>query len=249
MSGHSKWATIKRKKGAIDAKRGKIFTKLLKEIMVAARIGGGDPLGNMRLKTAIIAAKAENVPKDNIDRAIKKGTGDLEGESYEEIVYEGYAPGGVAVLVETMTDNRVRTAGEVRHAFAKRGGNMGEPGSVSWMFEKMGLIWVDKNISDEETLMTISLEAGANDMIDNEDEWEIRTSPESFEKIKEELEKNKITIKSSEIQMVPSNTIFIDNEDTASQILKMMDMLDDCDDVQKVWANFDIPEHILEKVG
>jgi len=249
MSGHSKWATIKRKKGAIDAKRGKIFTKLLKEIMVAARIGGGDPLGNMRLKTAIIAAKAENVPKDNIDRAIKKGTGDLEGESYEEIVYEGYAPGGVAVLVETMTDNRVRTAGEVRHAFAKRGGNIGEPGSVSWMFEKLGLIWVDKSVSDEETLMTISLEAGANDMIDNEDEWEIRTSPESFEKIKEELEKNKITIKSSEIQMVPSNTIFIDNEETAGLILKMMDMLDDCDDVQKVWANFDIPEHILEKVG
>jgi YebC/PmpR family DNA-binding regulatory protein len=249
MSGHSKWATIKRKKGAIDAKRGKIFTKLLKEIMVAARIGGGDPLGNMRLKTAILAAKAENVPKDNIDRAIKKGTGDLEGESYEEIVYEGYAPGGVAVIVETMTDNRVRTAGEVRHAFAKRGGNLGEPGSVSWMFEKMGLIWVDKSVADEETLMTISLEAGANDMIDNEDEWEIRTSPESFEKVKEELDKNKITIKSSEIQMVASNMIFVDNEDTASQILKLMDMLDDCDDVQKVHANFDIPEHILEKVG
>ncbi len=249
MSGHSKWSTIKHKKAAQDAKRGKIFTKLIKEITVAARLGGGDPAANPRLRAAISAAKNANMPKDNIERAIKKGTGELEGVSYEDVTYEGYGPGGVAVLVETITDNRQRTVAEVRHIFAKRGGSMGEPGSVAWMFSKKGLIVVEKDKVDEETLMEIALEAGADDLEEQESEWEIVTAPEDFSKVKEALESRNIPILSADITMVPQNTVRVEDEQKASQLMKLMEALEDNDDVQHVYANFDIPEKILEKVA
>ncbi len=249
MSGHSKWSTIKHKKAAQDAKRGKIFTKLIKEITVAARLGGGDPAANPRLRAAISAAKNANMPKDNIERAIKKGTGELEGVSYEDVTYEGYGPGGVAVLVETITDNRQRTVAEVRHIFAKRGGSMGEPGSVAWMFSKKGLIVVEKDKVDEETLMEIALEAGADDLEEQESEWEIVTAPEHFSKVKEALESRNIPILSADITMVPQNTVRVEDEQKASQLMKLMEALEDNDDVQHVYANFDIPEKILEKVA
>ncbi len=249
MSGHSKWSTIKHKKAAQDAKRGKIFTKLIKEIMVAARLGGGDPSANPRLRAAIAAAKSENMPKDRIERAIKKGTGEIEGVYYEEVTYEGYAPGGVAVLIEAMTDNRQRTVAEMRYLFSKRGGNLGEPGSVAWIFEKKGLIIVEKDKVDEDTLMTIALEAGADDLQEQEKEWEIHTSPEDFEKVKAELEKNSIPFVSAQITMVPKTTVKIEDEKQASQVLKLMEALEDHDDVQHVYANFDIPDAILEKVA
>ncbi len=249
MSGHSKWSTIKHKKGAQDAKRGRIFTKLIKEIMVAARLGGGDPSGNPRLRAAIAAAKSENMPKDNIERAIKKGTGELEGVTYEEITYEGYGPGGIAVLVEAMTDNRQRTVAEMRYIFSKRGGNLGEPGSVAWIFEKKGLILVNKDKVDEDTLMTIALDAGADDLQEQENEWEVHTSPEDFEKVKTELENNDISISSAQVTMVPKNTVKIEDEKQAGQVLRLMEALEDHDDVQNVYANFDIPDFILEKVG
>jgi YebC/PmpR family DNA-binding regulatory protein len=249
MSGHSKWSTIKHKKAAQDAKRGKAFTKIIKEIMVAARIGGGDLTANPRLRTAIAAAKAENMPKDNIERAIKKGTGELEGVNYEEVKYEGYGPGGVAILVETISDNRQRTVADIRHIFAKRGGNLGEPGSVAWIFEKKGLILVEKNKVDEETLMNIVLEANAQDIQEQENEWEIYTTPESFEDVKSALESNNIPILSAEVTMLPSNTIFIENEKQASQLLMLMEDLEENSDVQNVYANFDIPDKIFEKVS
>ena len=249
MSGHSKWSTIKHKKAAQDAKRGKAFSKIIKEIMVAARIGGGDLAANPRLRTAIAAAKAENMPKDNIERAIKKGTGELEGVNYEEVTYEGYGPGGVAVLVETISDNRQRTVADVRHLFAKRGGNLGEPGSVAWIFEKKGLILVEKNKADEETLMSIALEANAEDIQEQESEWEIYTAPESFEDVKSALESNNIPILSGEVTMLPGNTVSIENENQASQLLILMEDLEENSDVQNVYANFDIPDKILEKVG
>ena len=249
MSGHSKWSTIKHKKAAQDAKRGKIFTKLIREIMVAARLGGGDPSANPRLRAAIAAAKSENMPKDRIERAIKKGTGEIEGVYYEEVTYEGYAPGGVAVLIEAMTDNRQRTVAEMRYLFSKRGGNLGEPGSVAWIFEKKGLIIVEKDKVDEDTLMTIALEAGADDLQEQEKEWEIHTSPEDFEKVKAELEKNSIPFVSAQITMVPKTTVKIEDEKQASQVLKLMEALEDHDDVQHVYANFDIPDAILEKVA
>ncbi len=249
MSGHSKWSTIKHKKAAQDAKRGKIFTKLIREIMVAARLGGGDPSANPRLRAAIAAAKSENMPKDRIERAIKKGTGEIEGVYYEEVTYEGYAPGGVAVLIEAMTDNRQRTVAEMRYLFSKRGGNLGEPGSVAWIFEKKGLIIVEKDKVDEDTLMTIALEAGADDLQEQEKEWEIHTSPEDFEKVKAELEKNSIPFVSAQITMVPKTTVKVEDEKQASQILKLMEALEDHDDVQHVYANFDIPDAILEKVA
>jgi len=249
MSGHSKWSTIKHKKAAQDAKRGKIFTRLIREIMVAARLGGGDPSSNPRLRAAIAAAKSENMPKDRIERAIKKGTGEIEGVYYEEVTYEGYAPGGVAVLIEAMTDNRQRTVAEMRYLFSKRGGNLGEPGSVAWIFEKKGLIIVEKDKVDEDTLMTIALEAGADDLQEQEKEWEIHTTPEDFEKVKAELEKNSIPFTSAQITMVPKNTVKIEDEKQASQVLKLMEALEDHDDVQNVYANFDIPDAILEKVA
>ncbi len=249
MSGHSKWSTIKHKKAAQDAKRGKIFTKLIKEITVAARLGGGDPAANPRLRAAIDAAKAQNMPKNNIERAVKKGTGELEGVSYEEVTYEGYGPGGVAVLVETITDNRQRTVAEVRHIFAKRGGSMGEPGSVAWIFEKKGLIVIEKSKVDEDTLMDAALEAGAEDIQDSGTEWEIETRPENLEKVKKALEDAGIEILSAEVSMVPSNTIDIQDEKQAEQLMKLMNALEDNDDVQHVYANFDIPDELLEKVA
>ncbi|MEA1991889.1 MAG: YebC/PmpR family DNA-binding transcriptional regulator [Thermodesulfobacteriota bacterium] len=249
MSGHSKWSTIKHKKAALDAKRGKAFSKIIKEVTVAARIGGGDVAANPRLRTAIAAAKAENMPKDNIERAIKKGTGELEGANYEEVTYEGYGPGGVAILVETISDNRQRTVADVRHLFAKRGGNLGEPGSVAWIFEKKGLILVEKDKADEETLMTIALEADAEDIQEQESEWEIYTALESFEDVKSALEANNIPVLSAEVTMLPGNTVSIEDEKQAGQLLILMEALEENSDVQNVYANFDIPDEILEKVG
>ena len=249
MSGHSKWSTIKHKKAATDAKRGKIFTKLIKEITVAARLGGGDPSANPRLRAAIDAAKGQNMPKSNIERAVKKGTGELEGVSYEEITYEGYGPGGVAVLVETITDNRQRTVAEVRHLLSKRGGNMGEPGSVSWVFEKKGLVVIEKDKVDEETLMDVALEAGADDIRDEGSEWEVETSPEDLPSVRDAIKEAGIEIISAEVSMVPSNTVKLEDEKQAKQMLLLMEALEENDDVQNVYANFDIPEEILEKVA
>ena len=249
MSGHSKWSTIKHKKAATDAKRGKIFTKLIKEITVAARLGGGDPSANPRLRAAIDSAKSQNMPKSNIERAIKKGTGELEGVNYEEITYEGYGPGGVAVLVETITDNRQRTVAEVRHLLSKRGGNMGEPGSVSWVFEKKGLVVIEKDKVDEETLMDVALEAGADDIRDEGSEWEVETAPEALPAVRDAIKEAGIEIISDEVSMVPSNTVKLEDEKQAKQMLLLMEALEENDDVQNVYANFDIPEDILKKVA
>lgn len=249
MSGHSKWSTIKRKKGAIDAKRGKIFTRLIKEITVAARAGGGDPDGNPRLRAAIATAKTENMPKDNIARAIKKGTGEIAGEIYEEIMYEGYGPGGVAVLVECMTDNRNRTVADVRHFFSKNNGNLGEFGCVSWMFEKKGLIQVDKGNTSEEEMMDMALEAGAEDVIEEESEFQIHTSPEDFETVRSALEEKGLKFVSAQISMVPKNTVEVTDEKVARALMRMMDSLEDHDDVQNVYANFDIDDALMEQIS
>jgi YebC/PmpR family DNA-binding regulatory protein len=246
MSGHSKWHTIKHKKGALDAKRGKVFTKLIKEITVAARTGGtGDLDGNARLRKAVTDAKAQNMPNDTIDRAIKRGTGELEGVNYDEITYEGYGIGGVAVLVETMTDNRNRTVAEIRHLFSKNGGNMGEAGSVAWMFDKKGLIIVDKEAKSEEELFEIAIEAGADDMKDEGDIYEIYTAPENFDAVEEAIKAAGITPQASEISMIPQNYIKLEGED-AKKMLKLYEAIDDNEDVQKVYANFDIDESEME---
>jgi len=249
VSGHSKWSTIKRKKGANDAKRGKIFTKLIKEITIAARMGGGDPAGNPRLRSAITAAKAENMPKDNIARAIKKGTGDLDGAVYEEILYEGYGPGGVAVLVETMTDNKNRTVADVRHFFAKSGGNLGESGCVAWMFDKKGSIVIDKEGVDEEELMELAIEAGAEDVVEEETTFQILTEPDDFSEVVEALEKAGIKCQEAAIAMIPKNTVEVTEEKTARSLLKLLDNLEDNDDVQKVHANFDISDELMETLS
>ena len=250
MSGHSKWSTIKRKKGAVDIKRGKIFSKLNKEIMVAARIGGADPTGNPRLRAAITAARTENMPKDNIDRAIKKGTGDLDGASnFEEVIYEGYGPAGVALLVESLTDNKNRTVSEVRHLFSKFGGSMGEAGCVAWMFDKKGVIAVNKDAVSEDALMEAALEAGAEDLQTGESEYEVITDLASFDKVKTTLEEQGFPIEVAEIQMHPKTTVRVDEEKPAQQLLKLMEMLEDNDDVQNVFANFDIPDSLLEAMG
>ncbi|RNC73178.1 MAG: YebC/PmpR family DNA-binding transcriptional regulator [Desulfuromonadales bacterium] len=246
MSGHNKWSTIRHKKGAADAKRGKIFTKIIKEITVAAKLGGGDPAGNPRLRTAVDKAKAENMPKDNIDRAIKKGTGELEGVTYEEIVYEGYGPGGVAVLVEAMTDNRNRTVGEVRSTFTKCNGNMGEAGCVSWMFDKRGLIVVPKS-ADFEKLFEAALEAGADDVVDEEEQYEVLTDPAAFIAVREAMERAGFTYDSAEITMIPQTMVKLDGKN-AENMLKLMDRLEDNDDVQNVYANFDISTEEMEKL-
>jgi len=246
MSGHNKWSTIKHKKGAADAKRGKIFTKIIKEITVAAKLGGGDPAGNPRLRSAIDKAKGENMPKDNIERAIKKGTGELEGVNYEEIVYEGYGPGGVAVLVECMTDNRNRTVGEVRSTFTKCNGNMGETGCVSWMFDKKGLIVVGKD-ADFEKLFEVALEAGAEDVVDEEEQYEVLTDPTTFIEVREALEKAGFAYESAEITMIPQTMVKLDGKN-AENMLKLMDRLEDNDDVQNVYANFDISTEEMEKL-
>ena len=242
MSGHSKWHTIKHKKGALDAKRGKIFTKLIKEITVAARTGGsGDVEANARLRKAVSDAKGQNMPNDTIDRAIKRGTGELEGVAYDEITYEGYGPNGVAVMVETMTDNRNRTVAELRHIFSKNGGNLGESGSVAWMFDKKGYIVVDKAAKTEDELFEIAIEAGADDMQDEGDVFEIFTAPDSFEAVNDAIKKAGIEPQAAEVSMVPQNYIELTGAD-AKTMMKLYDALEDNDDVQKVYANFDIDE-------
>ncbi|MDK9708757.1 MAG: YebC/PmpR family DNA-binding transcriptional regulator [Desulforhopalus sp.] len=249
MSGHSKWSTIKRKKGAIDAKRGKIFTRLIKEITVAARAGGGDPEGNPRLRTAVAAAKTENMPKDNIARAIKKGTGEIAGEVYDEIMYEGYGPGGVAILVECMTDNRNRTVADVRHFFAKSNGNLGESGCVSWMFEKKGLITIDKKITTEEKLMDLALESGAEDVVEEEAEFQVFTSPEEFENVRAALEGAGLTFLDASISMIPKNTVEVTDEKVAKSLMKLMENLEDHEDVQNISSNFDIDDALMEQIS
>ena len=249
MSGHSKWSSIKHKKGAADAKRGKIFSKLIKEITVAARMGGGgDPASNPRLRTAIQAAKNENMPKDNIERAIKKGTGELEGANYEENIYEGYGPGGAAVFIESLTDNKNRAVSEIRHIFSKYGGNMGETGCVAWMFTKKGYISVLKSEVQEETLMETVLEAGAEDVREDDKYFEVITAPEDFETVKGAIETASIAFETAEVTMVPSNTTDLTGKD-AERMIKLMDAMDDCDDVQKVHTNADIPDELIENMG
>ncbi|CAN5412780.1 YebC/PmpR family DNA-binding transcriptional regulator [soil metagenome] len=246
MSGHSKWHTIKHKKGATDAKRGKIFTKMIKEITVAARTGAsGDVDSNARLRKAVTDAKAVNMPNDTIDRAIKRGMGDLDGVNYDEITYEGYGVGGVAVLVETMTDNRNRTVAEIRHIFSKNGGNMGESGSVAWMFDKKGYIVVDKAAKSEDELFEIAIEAGADDMQDEGDVFEIFTTPDNFEPVHEAIKAAGIEPQAAEISMIPQNYIKLEGGD-AKTMMKLYEALDDNDDVQKVSANFDIDESEME---
>jgi YebC/PmpR family DNA-binding regulatory protein len=248
MSGHSKWATIKRKKGAKDAARGKMFSKLIKEITIAARAGGGDLNGNARLRTAVDAAKAENMPSDNITRAIKRGTGELEGVNYEEVIYEGYGPSGVAILVEAATDNRNRTVGEIRHAFSKNGGNMAEAGAVSWMFESRGVIVVERTAIGEEQLMEMALDAGADDVSVGDDAYEVITPLGAFDKVKRALEAAKIPLVSAELTKVSANTVPI-GESEAPAVLKLIDVLEDHDDVQKVHANFQIPDEVLSRLA
>jgi YebC/PmpR family DNA-binding regulatory protein len=248
MSGHSKWSTIKRKKGAIDAKRGKIFSKLIKEITVAAR-QGADPDGNPRLRAAIAAAKSENMPKDNISRAIDKGSGGGDGVVYEEILYEGYGPGGVAVLVECMTDNRNRTVADVRHYFAKSNGNLGENGCVAWMFDKKGQILVDKSSIAEEELMDKALEAGAEDVVEEESEFQVLTDVESFNDVCEALGQQGVSFLEASISMIPKNTVEVTEENIAVALLKLLESLEDHDDVQNVHANFDIDAELMEKLS
>src|SRR5262245_19352581 len=248
MSGHSKWSTIKHKKAAKDAKRGKIFTKLIKEITVAARMGGGDINANPRLRTAVLTARGNSMPGDNIDRAIKKGTGELEGVTYEEIQYEGYGPGGAAIIAQVLTDNKNRTVSEIRRLFTKYGGNMGETGSVAWMFDKKGLIAVEKSQVDEERLMDLVLDAGAEDVRDEEEIFEIVTPPEEFEKVKDKLDKEKIAVASAQVTLVPKNSVDIEAKHV-EQILKLTEELEDHDDVQSVSANFNIPAEFMDKAS
>lgn len=248
MSGHSKWATIKRKKGAADAKRGQVFTKLIKELTVAARMGGGDVSGNPRLRRCIDTARAASMPTDNIERAIKKGTGELEGVHYEEVAYEGYGPAGVALYIESLTDNKNRTVAELRNLLSKKNGNLGEHGCVSWMFHKKGYLSFDKKEVSEEKLMDIALEAGAEDVRDAEDSFEVMTEPNQFDVIKEALTKAGLKPLHAEISMIPQNTVRLDLGD-AEKMLRLMEALEDHEDVQKVYANFDIPADILEKIS
>ncbi len=244
MSGHSKWSSIKHKKAATDARRGKVFTKLIKEIMVAARMGGGDPNANPRLRTAIQAAKSENMPKDNIERAIKKGTGELEGVNYEESIYEGYAPGGAAVLAESLTDNKNRAVADIRHIFSKNGGSLGENGCVAWMFDKKGYILVESKAVDEDTLMETALEAGAEDVRDDDGNYEVITAVEDFEAVKKAIDTAQLPTIEAEVTMLPQSNSNLTGKE-AEQMLRLMEMLDDCEDVQKVYTNADIPDEIV----
>lgn len=247
MSGHSKWSTIKHKKGATDAKRGKIFTKIIKEITIAARLGGGDVDANPRLRTAVAGAKAQNMPQDNILRAIKKGSGELEGVNYEEITYEGYGPGGAAILIEAMTDNKNRTVGEVRTILGKNGGNMGESGCVAYMFEKKGLMVVPGDAMDEDSLMELVLEAGADDLQNVDGHYEILTSKDNFHAVHTLLEEKGIPMEVAELTAIPSNTIPMD-EKTGKAMLRVMDLLEDHDDVQKAYSNFDITDEVMAAI-
>jgi YebC/PmpR family DNA-binding regulatory protein len=248
MSGHSKWASIKHKKGAVDAKRGKVFTKLIKEITVATRMGGKDPEANARLRAAIAAAKAENMPKENIERGIKKGTGELEGSTYEEATYEGYGPGGVAVLVEVLTDNKNRAVAEVRHLFERHGGSLGAAGCVAWMFSQKGLIVLPKDQTDEEKLFEVALEAGAEDIKEEEKEFEVITEPSLFEQVKTAIERTGLTCALAEITMIPQTTTILEGKN-AQQMLTLMELLEDNDDVNHVYANFDIPDEVMEAIN
>lgn len=250
MSGHSKWASIKHKKASTDAKRGKVFTKIVKEIAIAARLGGGDPTGNPRLRTAIEKAKEVNMPHDNIKKAVMKGTGELPGVSYEEFVYEGYGPAGVAIMIEVMTDNKNRTLPEIRMIMSKSGGSLGETGCVSWMFDKKGYILVNKAKASEDPVMSVALEAGAEDMKNDpqEDNYEIITVPEDINNVKTALEKASLPVESAEVTMLPRNYVVLD-EKAAEQMLRLMDALEDHDDIQNVYANFDISDEVAEKIG
>ena len=247
MSGHSKWAQIKRKKAKNDQQRGKLFSKLIREVTVAARSGGGDPKGNMRLKAAIEEAKAVNLPADTLKRAIQKGTGELPGESYEEVTYEGYGPGGVAIMVRTLTDNKNRTAPEIRHTFGKFGGNLGDIGCVSWMFERKGIIRVEAGMEEEE-LLTLSLEAGALDLRWDGKAFEVVTAPDELERVRRTLEERGVPIAQADVTLVPQTTIHLEGKD-AQQVVRLVEALEDHDDVQAVSANFDVPDEVLESLS
>jgi YebC/PmpR family DNA-binding regulatory protein len=246
MSGHSKWSTIKRKKGAVDAKRGQVFGKLAKEIMVSARLGGPDPNGNPRLRAAIAAARAENLPKDNILKAIRKGTGEGGGAALDEVILEGYGPAGVALMVESLTDNKNRTISDVRHLLSKYGGNLGEPGCVAWMFDKKGVIVFDREGINEDELLEGALECGAQDLQSSESQFEVLTDPASFVEVKEALEARGFQPTLAELQLRPKTMVRIDDEKPAQQVLKLVEVLEDHDDVANVFANFDIPDRLLE---
>jgi YebC/PmpR family DNA-binding regulatory protein len=248
MSGHSRWSQIKRKKGKADVERGKLFSKILREITVAARNGGGDPKVNMRLKAAVESAKEANMPQDNIKRAIQKGTGELPGEQYEEITYEGYAPGGVAVMVQVMTSNRNRTGPEIRHTFEKFGGHMGTAGAVAWMFERKGIIHVDAGTSSEDDVMTVVLDAGATDMRRIEKAYEIVTGPAEMEPVRAALQRHRMPVLDAEVTFVPQSTVRVEGKDAAS-VLKLLEALEELDDVQHVYANYDIPEELMEAIS
>ncbi len=248
MSGHSKWHSIKHKKAKVDAARGRVFTKLIKELTVAARLGGGDTDSNPRLRVAIAAAKAANMPSKNIDNAIKKGTGELPGVVYEDVAYEGYGPGGVALYLEAVTDNKNRTVAEVRHIFSKYGGNLGESGSVAWMFERKGLISVPKDQYTEDELMEIALECGAEDInTDNDEVYEIYTAYEDFQQVRNALEEHSVVIENAELTMIPKNTVKLEGK-PAEQLMKLMDVLDEHDDIQNVYANFEINDVEMERI-
>ena len=249
MSGHSKWATTKHKKAATDAKRGKIFTKITKEITVAAKLGGGDADGNPRLRTAVAKAKSVSMPAENIKRAIQKGTGELPGVAYEEITYEGYGPNGVAIIVEVLTDNRNRTVSEIRNIFSKAGGNMGESGCVSWMFHKKGYLVVARAKADEEKLMSLALDAGAEDLQTEDDNFVITTAQNDFEKVKKTLEDSGIPLEVAEVTMVPQTYVKLEGEKVAGQMMRLMEAIEDNDDVQNVYANFDIPDELMNAVS
>ena len=248
MAGHSKWANIKHRKAAQDAKKGKVFTKIAKELTVAAKIGGGDPEMNPRLRVALDKARAANMPKDNVERAIKKGTGDGNESNFEQVNYEGYGPGGVAILIQTLTDNRNRTVSEVRSTLTKRGGSMGEAGSVAWIFEQKGIIQVKKDAVDEDTLMMIAIDAGAEDISTDDDVYEIICEPKEYWAVKDALEENGIEMLHSEIIMKPQNTVPLGKED-AEKLMKLIDFLEDLDDVQEVFANFDIDDDVMEEIS
>jgi YebC/PmpR family DNA-binding regulatory protein len=248
MSGHSRWSQIKRKKGKADVQRGKLFSKILREITVAAKAGGGDPKGNMRLKAAIESAKEVNMPQDNIKRAIQKGTGELPGESYEEITYEGYAAGGVAVMVQVLTDNRNRTAPEVRHTFEKSGGNMGASGAVAWMFERKGIVHVDADRIGEDDLMAKALDAGATDMRRTEKVFEITTAPAEMDAVRDALARAGVPILEAQVTYVPQSTVRVEGP-TATSVVRLIEALEDLDDVQHVYANYDIPDEVLEAIS
>jgi YebC/PmpR family DNA-binding regulatory protein len=245
MSGHSKWHSIKHKKGALDAKRGKVFTRIIKELTVAARVGGGDANMNPRLRTIIADAKAANMPADNIQRAIRRGTGEEPGVTYEEVTYEGYGPGGAAVIVEVLTDNRNRTVGELRHMLTKHGGNLGESNSVAWMFHKKGYIVIEKAKAQEDTLMDAVLDAGAEDLRDDDDNWEVLSAPSAFEAVREAVKKLGVEPASAEVAMLPQNYVKLEGK-PAQQMVRLMEALDEHDDVQHVWSNFDIEEKEIE---